>query len=77
MGDLQQGRIAIRPYDVRKHTHTMPMMFFVYLHICERPENTRVGAKSASWRSGVCDAIRPHSKFAHVTIRPHSKSPLG
>ena len=44
MGDLQQGRIAIRPYNVRKHTHTMPMMFFVYLHICERPENTRVGA---------------------------------
>jgi len=48
MGDLQQGRIAIRPYNVRKHTHTMPMMFFVYLHICERPENTRVGANCNS-----------------------------
>ena len=33
MGDLQQGRIAIRPYNVRKHTHTMPVMFFVYLHV--------------------------------------------
>ena len=42
MGDLQQGRIAIRPYDTRKEIQ--PMMFFVYLHICERPENTRVGA---------------------------------
>ena len=53
MGDLQQGRIAIRPYNVCKHTHTMPMMFFcvftcifarIYMHICERSENTRVGA---------------------------------
>ena len=25
-----------------------------------------VGAKSASWRSGVCDAIRPHRKFVHI-----------
>ena len=33
MGDLQQGRIAIRPYDTRKEIHTMPMMFFVYLHV--------------------------------------------
>ena len=42
-----------------------------------------VGAKSASWRSGVCDAIRPHSKsptlqithvtIRHVTIRPYYK----
>ncbi len=27
------GRFANRPYDTRKHTHTMPMMFFVYLHV--------------------------------------------
>ena len=47
------GRFANRPYDTRKHTHTMPMMFFcvftcifarIYMYICERPENTRVGA---------------------------------
>ena len=57
MGDLQQGRIAIRPYDTRKHTHTMPMMFFcvftcifarIYMYICERPDNTRVGANCNS-----------------------------
>ena len=49
MGELQQGRSAIRPYNVRKHTHTMPVMFFcvftcIYIYICERPENTSVGA---------------------------------
>ena len=27
------GRFANRPYDTRKHTHTMAMMFFVYLHV--------------------------------------------
>ena len=41
-------RFANRPYDTRKHTHTMPVMLFLciymYLHICERPDNTRVGA---------------------------------
>ena len=26
------GRFANRPYDTRKQIHTMPMMFFVYLH---------------------------------------------
>ena len=40
-----------------------------------------VGAKSASWRSGVCDAIRPYCKFAHIfnsppfQIRPCYNSP--
>ena len=35
-----------------------------------------VGAKSASWRSGVCDAIRPmllrafFPQFTHIAIRP-------
>ena len=39
------GRFANRPYDTRKHTHTMPAMFLcIYMYICERPENTRVGA---------------------------------
>ena len=34
MGDLQYGRISIRPYDPRKRIHTMPVMsFFVYLYI--------------------------------------------
>ena len=67
MGELQQGRIAIRPYNVRKHTHTMPMMFFVYLHICERPENIRVGAKSASWSSGVCEQFAlPHGGIENM-----------
>jgi len=28
MGNLQYGRIAIRPYDARKRTHTMPVMLF-------------------------------------------------
>ena len=32
-----------------------------------------VGAKSASWRSGVCDAIRPYYEFAHTTICPYCK----
>ena len=32
-----------------------------------------VGAKSASWRSGVCDAIRPYCKLPTFQIRPHSK----
>jgi len=27
-GNLQYGRIAIRPYDARKGTHTMPVMLF-------------------------------------------------
>jgi len=27
------GRFANRPYDTRKQIHTMPMMFFVYLHV--------------------------------------------
>ena len=67
MGELQQGRIAIRPYNVRKHTHTMPMMFFVYLHICERPENTRVGAKSARAEQ-VSDSPNPIPPNATQTI---------
>ena len=33
IGELQYGRISIRPYNVHKHTHTMPMMLFVYLHV--------------------------------------------
>ena len=34
------------PYDARKRTHTMPMMPFlcIYTYVCERPDNTRVGA---------------------------------
>ena len=32
-----------------------------------------VGAKSASWRSGVCDAIRPHRNLPMLQIRPHRK----
>ena len=27
------GRFANRPYNARKHTHTMPVMLFVYLHV--------------------------------------------
>ena len=48
----------------------MPAMLFcvftciftrIYMYICERSENTRVGAKSASWRSGVCEQFAlPH-----------------
>ena len=47
------GRFANRPYDTRKQIHTMPMMFFcvftcifarIYMYICERLDNTRVGA---------------------------------
>ena len=30
-----------------------------------------VGAKSASWRSGVCDGILPCFKFSHVFNCPH------
>ena len=34
------------PYDAHKRTHTMPVMLFsyIYMYICERPVNTRVGA---------------------------------
>ena len=50
-------------YTEKHHGHGMSMFACV------------VGAKSASWRSGVCDAIRPHfkfamSQFAHIAIRP-------
>ena len=40
------GRFANRPYDTRKHTHTMAVMLFlcIYMYICECSENTRVGA---------------------------------
>ena len=31
-----------------------------------------VGAKSASWRSGVCDAIRPYYEFAHIAKFAHT-----
>ena len=46
MDELQYGRIEIRPYDTRKRPHTKPMTFFlcIYMYICERSENTRVGA---------------------------------
>ena len=42
------GRFANRPYDTRKHTHTMPMMFFcvftcIYI-FANVQKNTRVGA---------------------------------
>ena len=62
---LMDGRIAIRPYTCvirtlanihinhvntqkRRHGHGMDLFVCV------------VGAKSASWRSGVCDEIRSH-----------------
>ena len=53
MGKLWCGRIAIRPYNARKRPHAMPVMLFAY-NICQRSDNARVGAKSASWRSWVC-----------------------
>ena len=35
-----------------------------------------VGAKSASWRSGVCDAIRPYAvACVFASNRPHCNSP--
>ena len=30
-----------------------------------------VGAKSASWRSGVCDANSPTPQFAHIVFHPY------
>ena len=32
-----------------------------------------VGAKSASWRSGVCDEIRPHPNSPILRIHTHFK----
>ena len=67
-----EGRIAIRPYtcvirtlanihinhvNTQKRRHGHGMRAFACV----------VGAKSASWRSGVCE------QFAHTTIRPHRK----
>ena len=58
MGELNYGRISIRPYNVRKHIHTMPVMPFfcvltciftrIYIYICQRLDNTRVGANCNS-----------------------------
>ena len=46
-------------YTKRRHGHGMREFACV------------VGAKSASWRSGVCDAIRPHRKFTHIVFRTY------
>lgn len=37
---------GLYPYNVHKRTHTMLMMPFlcIYRYVCERPDNTRVGA---------------------------------
>ena len=58
--------------DVRKHTckytkkhHGHGMGSFACV----------VGAKSASWRSGVCDAIRPHCNSPILQITPIPNSP--
>ena len=41
--------------------HARDAFLCIYMYICERPENTHVGAKSASWRSGVCEQFAlPH-----------------
>ena len=78
-----EGLIAISPYtgvirtfanirvNTQKRHHGHGMGSFACV----------VGAKSASWRSGVCDAIRPHSKspsfqIAPITNRPCHKSPI-
>ena len=47
MGKLRCGRISIRPYDARKRTYAMPVMLFAY-NICQRSDNTRVGANCNS-----------------------------
>ena len=80
-------RIAIRPY-------TCVIRTLANIHINHVNTKKRrhghgigsfacvVGAKSASWRSGVCDEIRPHRnlpilqnsstlQFVHITIHPH------
>ena len=84
---LMDGRIAIRPYtcvirtlanihinhvNTQKRRHGHGMRAFACV----------VGAKSASWRSGVCDAIRPYCKFIPYCkihpcckIHPHYNSP--
>ena len=72
----KEGRIAIRPYTCvirtlanihinhvntqkkRRHGHGMREFACV------------VGAKSASWRSGVCDAIRPCCNSSILQIYP-------
>ena len=72
----RRGRIAIRPYTCvirtlanihinhvntqkkRRHGHGMREFACV------------VGAKSASWRSGVCDAIRPHHNLPILQNSP-------
>ena len=62
-------------YTKRRHGHGMREFACV------------VGAKSASWRSGVCDAIRPHhnspmlqfihiANLSHIAIRPHCISTI-
>ena len=63
-----EGLIAISPYtcvirtfanipvNTQKRHHEHGMGSFVHV----------VGVKSASWHSGVCDAIRSCFKFAHV-----------
>ena len=73
-----EGLIAISPYtgvirtfanirvNTQKRHHGHGVSMFAYV----------VGAKSASWRSGVCDAIRschnsPILQITHVTNRPH------
>ena len=60
----------VRKYTKKHHGHGMGSFACV------------VGAKSASWRSGVCDAIRPYcnSPYAVACVfssnRPHCKSPM-
>ena len=78
-----EGLIAIRPY-------TGVIRTFANIHVNIRKKHHGhgvstfacvVGAKSASWRSGVCDAIRPHPNsptlyFAHITNSPMWKGEL-
>ena len=72
-----EGLIAISPY-------TGVIRTFANIHVNIRKKHHGhgvstfacvVGAKSASWRSGVCDAIRPHCNSPPLQIRPIPNSP--
>ena len=84
-----EGLIAISPYtgvirtfaNIRVNTQKRHHGHGVSTFACV------VGAKSASWRSGVCDAIRPHhnspmlqfihiANLSHIAIRPHCISTI-